>query len=431
MSVDHHFHFHERPRRQAKLPAPRRLLRRLLFWFVLLQASVVAVIVLADRLRKRRVPSRTSYPWEVYPEVAVDRGEDRVTLYTHGSALYEAMLEAIESAEDSILIETFIWKGDSAGVRLLDALARKAREGVRVHAIFDGFANIVVDDQFQVFPPEVELLVFRPVKNPLGAGKLTNWLRDHRKILIIDYDIAFTGGFNIGSAYCDGSWRDTHVRLRGPGALELRNAFVDFWNIHRDEAVHSRLPDVEHRPWQSGTVVHRNDPFMRIFPIRACYLEAIDRAEQNIYLTHAYFIPDRAFRRGLVSAAKRGVDVRIMLPWHSNHVVADWLARHYFGELLRAGVRLFGYRDIMIHSKTATIDGVWSTVGTANIDRWSMLGNYEVNIEVYSEAMARQMEAMFQLDCTNCLEIDLERWEQRPTQAKFAERVLGSLRPLA
>ena len=169
---------------------------------------------------------------------------------------------------------------------------------------------------------------------------------------------------------------------------------------------------------------------MRIFPIRTVYLEAIDRADSHIYITQAYFVPDRALRAALKEAAGRGVDVQVLLPWNSNHVVADWLGRRWFWELLDAGVRIFGYKDIMIHSKTATIDGLWSTIGTANVDRFSMLGNYEVNLEVYSEKVASQMEEMFELDKTNAFELTREEWEQRPLVAKFVERALESLAPL-
>jgi cardiolipin synthase A/B len=169
---------------------------------------------------------------------------------------------------------------------------------------------------------------------------------------------------------------------------------------------------------------------LRIFPIRAMYLEAIDRANEHVYLTHAYFIPDRAMRAGLADAARRGVDVQVLLPEHSNHVTADWLGRRHFHELLRAGVRIFRYRHIMIHSKTATIDGVWSTVGSANIDRYSLLGNYEINLEVYSRRFAAQMERMFELDKTNARELTLEEWERRPLPAKLVERVLATLSPL-
>jgi cardiolipin synthase len=246
--------------------------------------------------------------------------------------------------------------------------------------------------------------------------------------MAVDGRVAFLGGYNIGSLYAAG-WRDTHVRVRGLGAREVENDFVDFWNAHCTADL-PKLGAAGERSWDSAAVFHRNDPYMRIFPIRAMYLEAIDRANEHVYLTHAYFIPDRAMRTGLVEAAKRGVDVQVLVPEHSNHVTADWLGRRHFHELLRAGVRIFRYRHIMIHSKTATIDGVWSTVGSANIDRYSLLGNYEINLEVYSRRFAAQMERMFELDKTNAKELTLEEWERRPLPAKVVERVLATLSPL-
>jgi cardiolipin synthase len=169
---------------------------------------------------------------------------------------------------------------------------------------------------------------------------------------------------------------------------------------------------------------------MRIFPIREMYIEAIDRANSHVYLTHAYFVPDRALKAHLIDATKRGVDVQLLVPEHSNHVTADWLARRHFYDLLKNGVRIFLYRHIMIHSKTATADGLWSTIGSANIDRLSMLGNYELNIEVYSRRLAAQMEKMFEMDKTNAEEVTLEEWERRPLPAKLVERTLASLSPL-
>ena len=246
--------------------------------------------------------------------------------------------------------------------------------------------------------------------------------------MAVDRRVAFLGGYNIGSLYATGR-RDTQARVRGPAAHEVENDFVDLWNAHRIPD----LPKLEHageRDWNPATVFRRNDPYMRIFPIRAMYLEAIGRAKKHVYLTHAYFVPDRAMRTSLVEAAKSRVDVQVLLPEHSNHVTVYWLGRRHFHELLQAGVRIFRYRHIMIHSKTATIDGVWSTVGSANIDRYSLLFNYEINLEVYSCRFAAQRERMFELDKTNGRELTREEWERRPLPAKIVERALATLSPL-
>lgn len=391
------------------------------------QAVLVGVLAAMAEIRKRREGPKEGFPWMDQPEIELE-SSGRLKLYPYGVRLYEAMLEEIEGAERQIFLGTFIWKGDEFGRRFLEALEKKAREGVRVCVIFDGLANVVVPPSFKRFPEEIHTLHFRPLWGPAKLADPRNVFRYHRHLLSVDGRVAFLGGYNIGSLYAAG-WRDTHVRIRGDEAREVDNDFVDFWNAHRT----SDLPGISRlgeRVWDPATVFRRNDPYLRIFPIRAMYIEAIQRANSHIYLTHAYFIPDRAMRASLVEAVKRGVDVQVLLPHHSNHVTADWLARRRFHELLRSGVRIFRYKHIMIHSKTATIDGVWSTVGTANIDRLSLLGNYEVNLEVYSGRFAAQMERMFELDKTNAEELSLEEWERRPLPAKIVERALVTLSPL-
>ena len=409
----------------------RRIGLRLFLALTAVQAAIVAVLVAMGQLRKRREGPQGGFPWEDQPEVSL-AGGDRLKLYPYGVQLYDAMIRDIRKAKRSIYVGTFIWKGDEVGRRFVAALAEKAREGVNVCVIFDGLANAFVSSEFKDFPEEINTLHFRPIWGPENLVNPLNLFRYHRHIMSVDGEIGFVGGYNIGSLYASG-WRDTHIRIEGAGAREIENDLVDFWNDHRDDYRTPGLPELEAaggRAWNPATKFHRNDPYMRMFPIRAVYIEAIDRANTHVYLTHAYFIPDRAMRAGLADAVKRGVDVQILVPENSNHVTADWLARRHFQELLGAGVRIHLYEHIMIHSKTATIDGIWSTVGTANIDRYSLLGNYETNLEVYSEDLAEQMERMFELDKTNAREITLEEWDRRPLPAKVVERVLASLSPL-
>ena len=219
---------------------------------------------------------------------------------------------------------------------------------------------------------------------------LRRYGRDHRKILVVDDSVGFVGGYNIGSAYAT-EWRDTHIRVTGPAVWDLKRAFADFWNLNR-----RRLLGASARPllletaaeWEPRIRVHRNVPRLWMFPIRGMYLEAINRAGRNIWMTQAYFLPDQDFVDALVAAAERGVDVRLLVPLKSNHVVADWISRGYYAQLLRAGVRILRFKDAMVHAKTATVDGSWSTVGTANIDRLSLTGNYEVNVEAIDESFA-------------------------------------------
>ena len=182
--------------------------------------------------------------------------------------------------------------------------------------------------------------------------------------------------------------------------------------------------------WEPRIRVHRNVPRLWMFPIRNMYLEAINRAQRNIWMTHAYFIPDENFVDGLVGAARNGVDVRLLLPAKSNHIVADWISRGYFRRMLDAGVKIHRFRDAMMHAKTATIDGNWSTIGTANVDRLSMSGNYEINVEIIDPALAEEMERIFQTDLTNSLPLTLDEWEARDVYSRFTELILKPLRPL-
>jgi cardiolipin synthase len=174
----------------------------------------------------------------------------------------------------------------------------------------------------------------------------------------------------------------------------------------------------------------RNVPRQLVFPVRGMYLEAIDRATDHVYLTAAYFIPDHDILRALLDARRRGVEIRILMPEVSNHVVADWLSRGFYGRMLDAGVRIFLYQDAMVHAKTATIDGRWSTVGTANIDRLSLTGNYEINLEIHDADLAAHLERVFEHDLTQARELTREEWSSRWVVVKICEALLRPLRPL-
>jgi cardiolipin synthase len=182
--------------------------------------------------------------------------------------------------------------------------------------------------------------------------------------------------------------------------------------------------------WDSHIRAHRNVPRQLIFPIRGMYLEAIDRAQHHILITQAYFIPDRDILRALLDATRRGVSVQILVAEVSNHVVADWLSRGFYSTLLDGGVQILLYKDFMVHAKTATIDGKWSTIGTANIDRMSLTGNYEINLEILDDDVAEHMEIMFATDRSNTRELTADEWHSRPWVAKACELILAPLRPL-
>ncbi len=389
------------------------------------EAAVVSGIYAARYSGRKHRPA-TTFP--VLPPVDTDAAGAEITVYTYGKDLYEDMLTAISEAKEVVYFETFIWKGDEVGQTFKDALIAAAERGVKVYITYDTFANLVVRPPFFQFPPSI---VVR--RHPMfGGGGLhmldpRNSGRDHRKILVVDHTTGFVGGYNIGALY-ERHWRDTHVRLRGPVVAELDFAFVDHWNSGPGGS-RPRLP-VPTRVWESRVSIHRNLPRFMVYPIRNMYLEAIDRATSRILLTHAYFIPDPDLTRSLLNAAGRGVEVSIIVPGESNHAIADWMSRGSYDELLAGGVKLYLYQNAMIHSKTATIDSVWSTVGTANLDRLSLAGNYEINVEIFSDDVALTLEQVFANDLQNCVELREHEWRTRSVAARLSEKVIAPFRSL-
>jgi cardiolipin synthase len=390
------------------------------------EVVVIGTLMAVDSWRKRVRPRQAQFPRT--DPASVEVGGSVATVYTYGDDLYADMLAAIRGARHRILFESYIVKGDRVGAEFKQALCDAAARGVEVYVLYDGFANLVVPRSFFDFPETVNVIrfpTFRPGVLLLNVRKSG---RDHRKILVVDGEVGFVGGYNIGALYAT-QWRDTHVRVTGPAAWELQNAFVDLWNRVRD--VHRpRLPDPGTDVWDPRIRAQRNVPVQLVYPIRGMYLEAIDRAQHHIYITQAYFIPDHDILDALLAAAARGVEVAILVPENSNHVLADWMSRGFYSTLLSHGVQLWLYQGAMVHAKTATVDGHWSTVGTANIDRLSLTGNYEVNLEIVDDAFARHMEQVFLTDRSNARLLNEDEWLSRPYAAKFSEAILGPLRPL-
>ncbi len=384
---------------------------------------ITAIVLQVVSVLRRRHKHEVSFPHLQLDEVRV--GENCLQLYGYGRELYAAMLEAIDCARESIYLETYIWKGDTVGRELKEHLAKKAEQGVDVYVIFDAFANLVVPRAFKEFPSSIHMLEYQSLHRPWHVLDPRRLALDHRKLLVVDGSVGFIGGYNLGDLYAT-EWRDTHLRIRGPAAADLAHSFVSFWNRSCGEGKEITRHYVRH--FDSFITVRSNDAFRLTFPIRDMYIEAIDRAEHSILLTNAYFVPDHILLEALKAAAARGVDVRVLVPWYSNHIVADWLARGYFTECLEGGIRVFGYTYAMLHAKTCTVDGQWVTLGTANLDRLSSIGNFEINVEIYSAQLARQMQDLFYSDTAGVFELTLPEWKSRRWYIKLSERIMAPLR---
>jgi cardiolipin synthase A/B len=371
---------------------------------------------------------------------------NQVLLLQDGPATYRAMLESIASARDHINMETYILEADDVGHQFAQALIAKQRQGVQVNLIRDsaGTFNTPADFFQRLADSGIRVLEFNPI-NPLAVRKDWQWnQRDHRKLLIIDGRTAFLGGINISSVYSSGSfgrgsrpgansagtsgntpgpaWRDTDLRLQGPVVAEFQKLFLATWEKQKGEPLAEK--DYFPRPESVGKQVVRaigsspDEPFSLIY---ATLLSAIGSAETSVRLTNAYFAPDPQLLTALETAAGRGVDVALILPGQTDSWLVFHAGRGYYERLLRAGVKIFERRGVILHSKTALIDGVWATVGSTNLDWRSFLHNHEVNAVVLGTEFGSQVQAMFDKDLAASDAITLEQWERRPIELRFKE----------
>lgn len=361
---------------------------------------------------------------------------NRVTLLQDGPATYAAMLSAIRAAKDHVNMETYIVEDDEVGRQFAQALIAKQREGVSVSLIYDSVGAL--DTPAEFFKPlidaGVKVLEFNPI-NPLAAK--VGWnvnQRDHRKLLICDGRIAFLGGINISGVYSGGSlksaprrtkplpWRDTHVQIQGPVVADFQKVYLDTWIKQKGEPLPQRdyFPSMLTRGKEYVRAIAGapEEPFSAIY---ATFISAIQNAETEVWLTNAYFAPDPQLRGALKEAVRRGVDVKLILPSATDSRLIFHAGRSYYDELLAAGVKIYERRDALLHSKTAVIDGVWSTIGSTNLDWRSFLHNQEVNAVVLGPEFGTQMKAVFEQDLAASRLVTLEQWRERPIALRIKE----------
>jgi len=367
---------------------------------------------------------------------------NKVTLLIDGPATYAAMFKAMENARDHINLETFIIDDDEAGRRFSDLLLKKQAEGVQVNLIYDSRGGFRTPAAFfqRLSDAGIQVLAFNPV-NPLKARKSWNLAHpDHRKILIVDGKIVFTGGINISSVYSSSPsgksglsgkisgtkapipWRDTDVRIEGPVVAEFQKLFLDTWKTQKGPNLSDRnyFPDLK----AEGHALVRavgSSPGEANRLTFVLYVAAITLSERSLHLTNAYFVPDAETIKALCDAAGRGVDVKIVLPGNTDASLTLSAGRYHYSDLLKSGVKLYERRDVLLHAKTAVIDNVWSTVGSTNMDFWSFSSNDEVNAVILSKEFAAEMERMFAGDVAKSHEIRLEEWETRPLLPRIQE----------
>jgi len=351
-----------------------------------------------------------------------------VELYFDAAEKYAALKDAIRSAQSHVHLEYYIFRGDGIGTELRDLLADRAKTGVDVRLLYDGVGSLRAMRSGFFDPLEAaggRVAAYLPPR--LGRIIERVNFRNHRKIAVVDGQVGFVGGMNVGDQHLGrdpriGRWRDAHVRIQGPAVAELQRIFLTDWLFATDEcpAGPDCFPEVA-PPGEELVQIVSSGPDCRWPTIQQLYFQAITAATDQVLIATPYFVPDPSVRAALETAALRGVDVRVMLPSKTDLRVVTSAARSYYEELLEAGVRIFEYRGGFLHAKTIAVDGRFGCVGSANMDIRSFTLNFEVSAFVHSEAFAKALRDRFEADMADAAEIALETFRARPRSRKLVQ----------
>jgi cardiolipin synthase len=361
-----------------------------------------------------------------------------VEVLRDGGQTYPAMLAALGEAQRSICFETYILAADRTGDRFKAVLIERARAGVAVRIIYDAVGSFGLPEHWvdDLRAAGCQVIDFNPIAPWRRKFRLSH--RDHRKIIVVDDRIGFTGGLNIANDYAaveDGGvgWHDMHCRVTGAVVADLARMFRRTWLRCGGKDYRSPTVGVGYSPAEAGK------PFIRLLDntlrrqrttVRRAYLHVIKAARQQVLITNAYFLPDRGLRRALIKAAARGVDVRVMVPGHSDVKMVGFASLYILRRLARRGVKMFLWRGPMMHAKTAVVDALWSTIGSYNFDAQSRFNNLEVTLEILDPTTANTLVANFERDIGHADPFDEQAWMQLPWWSKVMAWIGFRLRRL-
>jgi cardiolipin synthase len=364
-------------------------------------------------------------------------GGNAVTLYHEGRPAFQAMLEAIRGAKHHVHIQFFIFRSDPSGQRFIDALCDCARRGVQVRFLYDSVGSYSLSRSLlrQLTEAKGRVAAFLPVLNPFYRLRVN--LRNHRKILVVDGRIGFTGGFNIGDEYLGlhprfGKWRDTHIRIEGPAVEGLQRVFLEDWHFGSDEAIHGGdyFPTFDKPPGESLVQVVHSGPDSEYKAIRETYFAGILNARSRVWIASPYFVPDAGLRDALCLAARSGVDVRYLGLFRPDKWVPFLAARFYWTDVIDAGVKVYQYSAGMMHSKMVLVDGEWASLGSANFDNRSLLLNFEANCQLYDEKLVAELESAYLRDLEVSVRLDPTVFAARPLMGRIAENAARLFSPI-
>lgn len=362
--------------------------------------------------------------------------DNTVSVYTTGPDKFNALLEAIEGATDHIHMEYYLLRDDETGKQVLDALARKASEGVEVRWLYDALGCARVPRWFYQDLQEAggHIAPFFPSRIPWFNIRFN--YRNHRKIAIIDGKTGFIGGYNIGNEYLGkgplGNWRDTHVRIQGTAVSALQLRFLLDWNFAAkdDLAFTPRYFPDQDSGGTSAIQVISGGPDVRWSPVKETYLKLVTSAKRSILIQSPYFIPDESVLDALRIASLSGVDVRIMIPRKADHPFVHWSSYSFVGDLLDAGIHAYCYENGFLHAKTIVVDEAVCSVGSANWDMRSFMLNFEANAIIYDRAVAYELADRFREDIRSSSEVTREIYRNRDIRTRFKESVSRLMSPI-
>jgi cardiolipin synthase A/B len=360
-------------------------------------------------------------------------GGNRVEALLNGDQIFPAMLQAIRSARETVTFETYIYWSGAIGKDFADALAERARAGVRVHVLVDWVGSSKLEPSLleEMAAAGVEL---RRYNKPrwYTMGRVNN--RTHRKLLVIDGRVGFTGGVGIadnwlGDAQGPAHWRDTHFRIEGPAVAHFQAAFVDNWTKATGDVLHGTpyFPPLQPSGSQRAQMFI-SSPGGGAESMQLMYLLSIGAATRSIRLSMSYFVPDDVAIQSFVDALQRGVKVQLILPGaHIDTELVRRASRATWGRLLEAGAEIYEYQPTMYHCKVMIVDDLWVSVGSTNFDNRSFAVNDEANLNVYDAAFARAQSSVFDADLARSRRISVEEWKNRPWREKLAEHASAIL----
>ena len=364
---------------------------------------------------------------------AIVPGNQIDTLY-NGDEIFPAMLEAIRGARKTITFETFIYWSGEIGKELREALSERARAGVKVHVLLDWAGSLKMDEQLLqgMIDDGVEVERYHPIRW-YNLDRINN--RTHRKLLVVDGKIGFTGGVGIaddwlGHAEDSDHWRDNHFRVEGPVVAQIQAAFMDNWLKTRSRVLHGDdyFPPLE-EVGNCEAQMFKSSPSEGTESARLMFLLSIAAARRTLYVGNAYFVPDDLAVQTLIDAARRGVKVEIIVPGrHIDTEITRKASRSRWGKLLEAGIEIYEFQPTMYHCKIMIVDEIWVSVGSANFDNRSFRLNDEANLNLIAADFAARQVEVFQRDKARCRQITLEAWRNRPFAEKLVEHAAGLLR---